>query len=92
MVPNKCNYTKCYSGILTVHHDISTRFKGLTDFQYLAPEVPDLLDGLHGSEILDIETPLHLPPPSFCRVDHPFDYKYKTDSVSKDVKLRNTGE
>lgn len=64
------------------------RFKGLADFQYVVPQMPDLLNGLHGSEILDVETPLHLPPPAFCRVDHPFDYQYRTDSVSKDRNLQ----
>jgi hypothetical protein len=61
----------------------------MADFQYLAPEIPDLFDDLRGSEILDIETPLHLPPPAFCRVDHPFDYQYREDSVSKDKGLQS---
>jgi hypothetical protein len=65
-------------------YDTFIRFKGLADFQYLAPQIPDLLDGLRGREILDIETALHLPPPAFCRIDHPFDYQYRTDPVSKD--------
>ena len=63
----------------------------MADFQYLAPEIPDLLDDLRGSEMLDIKTPLHIPPPAFCRVDHPFDYQYRADSVSKDKRLQASG-
>ena len=56
----------------------------MADFQYLAPDVPDLLGEIHGSEILDIDTPLHLPPSVFARVDHPFDYQYRKESQPKD--------
>ena len=70
--------------------NIFIRFKGMTDFQYLAPEIPDLFDDLRGSEMLDIETALHIPPPAFCRIDRPFDYEYRTDPVCRDKNLQTT--
>ena len=59
------------------------RFKGLADFQYLAPDIPDLLKEIHGTEILEIDTPLHLPPPVFARIDHAHVYQYRPEPQPK---------
>ena len=54
----------------------------MADFQYLVPDLPDVLKEVKDADALNQDIPLHLPPPVFSRIDHPTDYNYRSETQS----------
>ena len=64
----------------------------MADFQYLADDIPDVLKEVAGSEILEKDIPLHLPPAVFARFDRPVDYNYRSEPQPKPGPKASAGD
>lgn len=58
----------------------------MADFQYLVPDLPDVLKQVTDGAVLNEDVPYHLQPPVFTRFDHPINYNYNAESAPRGNK------
>lgn len=68
------------------------RFEVMADFQYLVPDLPDVLKQVTDGAVLNQDVPYHLQPPVFTRFDHPINYNYNAESAPRGNKTDQGNE